>query len=48
MIFVAAGTQDGRELVDRLLAQDYPVATSVVESLWLHAAGSIPAQPAVD
>ena len=30
MIFVAAGTQDGRELVDRLLAQNYPVAASVV------------------
>ena len=30
MIFVAAGTQDGRELVDQLLAQNYPVAASVV------------------
>ena len=30
MIFVAAGTQDGRELVDRLLDQNYPVAASVV------------------
>ncbi len=30
MIFVAAGTQDGRELAGRLLSEGYPVTASVV------------------
>ena len=30
MIFVAAGTQDGRELAGRLLSEGYPVIASVV------------------
>ncbi len=32
MIFVAAGTQDGRELAARLLQEGYPVTASVVSS----------------
>ncbi len=32
MIFVAAGTQDGREITARLLAANYQVLASVVSS----------------
>ena len=32
MIFVMAGTQDGRELVKKLLEQGYDVTASVVSS----------------